>query len=157
MGVLFRDSESEMRREMVKSDAIECVISLGPNLFYNSSMVSCLLITNNNKEDARKGKVLFIEAVNEVRNEKTISYLDNKHIVRIHSSYKIFEAEDGFSKIVNNEDIIKDKNARLSVQLFVKKSEKIEEDFEEVLSNLCEISKELSMSFNSISNVFKGM
>jgi type I restriction enzyme M protein len=156
-GVLFRDSESEMRREMVKSDAVECVVSLGPNLFYNSSMVSCLLITNNNKADVRKGKVLFIQAVNEVRNEKTISYLDSKHIDRIHSSYKKFESENGFSEIVNNEDIIKDKNARLSVQLFVKQSEKTERNFEDVLSDLYGTSEKLSMSFASISNVFKGM
>ena len=34
-GVLFRDSEVEMRRKMIEEDLVECVISLGPNLFYN--------------------------------------------------------------------------------------------------------------------------
>jgi len=68
-GVLFRDVESEIRRRMVEDDVVECVISLGPNLFYNSPMVACLLITNNNKPAERKGKVLFIEAVNEVRKQ----------------------------------------------------------------------------------------
>lgn len=53
-GILFRDSEAEMRRKMVEQDLVECVIGLGPNLFYNSSMVSCLLITNNNKPKKEK-------------------------------------------------------------------------------------------------------
>ena len=35
-GFLYRDSEADMRRKMIKDDLVECVISLGPNLFYNS-------------------------------------------------------------------------------------------------------------------------
>ena len=61
-GVLFRDSEATMRKKMIEDDVVECVISLGPNLFYNSSMTSCLLITNNNKPKERKGKVLFVSS-----------------------------------------------------------------------------------------------
>ncbi|MFN7840797.1 MAG: N-6 DNA methylase, partial [Pirellula sp.] len=37
-GVLFRDAEQEMRRKLIETDLIECVIGLGPNLFYNSPM-----------------------------------------------------------------------------------------------------------------------
>ena len=55
MAYCLRDSEADMRRIMIE-DLVECVISLGPNLFYNSSMTSCLLVTNNNKQVARKGK-----------------------------------------------------------------------------------------------------
>jgi len=66
-GILFRDSEEDMRRKMIESDVVECVIGLGPNLFYNSPMEACLLITRNNKEKAKRGKVLFINAVHVVR------------------------------------------------------------------------------------------
>jgi type I restriction enzyme M protein len=146
-GILFRDSEAEMRRAMIESDVVECVISLGPNLFYNSSMVSCLLITNNNKAPNRKGKVLFIEAVDEVRKEKTMSYLDEKHIQKIHDSYKTFKDDEGFSKVVTIEDILKDKHARLSVQLYVS-SGKIDkaDKFEDVLTNWEDSSRELRHS-----------
>ena len=105
-GVLFRDSESEIRRKMVENDLVECVVSLGPNLFYNSSMVSCLLITNNNKPAERKGKVLFIQAVDEIRKEKTMSYLDKQHIDKIHAVYKGFKSERLFSEVINNEEIV---------------------------------------------------
>jgi type I restriction enzyme M protein len=79
-GVLFRDSEKEMRQEMIKNDLVECVIALGKNLFYNSTMESCLLLTSNNKSATRRGKVLFIDARKEFKNEKTVSYLLPIHI-----------------------------------------------------------------------------
>ena len=75
-GVLFRDSEAEMRRKMIEQDLVECVIGLGPNLFYNSPMEACLLITKTNKEPNKRGKILFINAVNEVKQEKTMGYLE---------------------------------------------------------------------------------
>jgi len=134
-GVLFRDSEGDMRRNMIEDDIIECVISLGPNLFYNSSMTSCLLITNNNKPPERKDKVLFVQAVNEVRSEKTMSYLDSKHIERIHNAYLNFKDEDTFTAVVDKEEILKDKNARLSVQLFVKEDKIEEEPFDVLLED----------------------
>ncbi|WP_420331591.1 type I restriction-modification system subunit M [Pseudoalteromonas shioyasakiensis] len=118
-GVLFRDSEAEMRRKMVESDIVECVIGLGPNLFYNSSMVSCLLITNNNKHDERKGKVLFIQAVDEIRKENTMSFLEAHHITKIHNAYLAADDIPGFSKLIDGKEILEDKNTRLSVELFV--------------------------------------
>lgn len=151
-GVLFRDSESEMRRKMIEQDVVECVISLGPNLFYNSSMTSCLLITNNNKKPERKGKVLFVQAVNEVRNEKTISYLDPHHINRIHNAYLDFKNEETFSAVVSITEILKDDNARLSVQLFVKQ-DKIEEEAFDVLLRQWEQSSEALK--NSMNELFK--
>ncbi|MDN3205647.1 type I restriction-modification system subunit M [Algoriphagus sediminis] len=155
-GVLFRDSESEMRRRMIEDDLVECVISLGPNLFYNSSMTSCLLITNNNKTTDRKGKVLFIQAVDEVRSEKTMSYLDPHHIDRIHRAYLNFTNEEGFAAVVENGVVLKDAHARLSVQLFVQKEKSEEVNFHEVLTNWEDSSKGLTESmkelFNTLAN-----
>ncbi|MDX1699056.1 MAG: class I SAM-dependent DNA methyltransferase [Melioribacteraceae bacterium] len=149
-GVLFRDSESEMRRKMIEQDVVECVISLGPNLFYNSSMTSCLLITNNNKKPERKGKVLFVQAVNEVRNEKTISYLDSQHIERIHNAYLAFKKEDTFTAVVDNDEILKDNNTRLSVQLFVKQDKIEEEEFDVLWGQWEQSSDSLKNSMNEL-------
>lgn len=151
-GVLFRDSEAEMRRKMVAEDLVECVIGLGPNLFYNSSMVSCLLITNNNKPKERKGKVLFIQAVNEVRREKTMSYLDGKHIERIHDAYLSFKEEYKFTAIVENNEIVSDKNARLSVQLYVKNDLVCDEAISERFSDWEASSDKLKASMTELLN-----
>lgn len=37
-GVLFRNEERQMREKLVKMDCLDCIIGLGPNLFYNSPM-----------------------------------------------------------------------------------------------------------------------
>lgn len=152
-GVLFRDSEAEMRRKMIESDVVEAVISLGPNLFYNSSMVSCLLITNNNKSKERKNKVLFIEAVKEVRSEKTMSYLDPQHINKIHKAYLDFKEDPEFTAIVEKEKVLEDSFSRLSVQLYVK-SNKVENenDFGLLFNRWDESSNSLK---NSMNNLFK--
>lgn len=55
-GVLFRNSEQEMRKKMVESDLVECVLGLGPNLFYNSPMEACVLFLNKNKSKKEKIK-----------------------------------------------------------------------------------------------------
>src|SRR5205085_8082017 len=79
-GVLFRDSESEIRKKMIEEDYVEAVIGLGKNLFYNSSMESCLLVCRMKKPKERKGKIIFIEAKDEIRIERSTAYLKPEHI-----------------------------------------------------------------------------
>ena len=55
-GVLFRNEEAEMRRKLVESDLLECVLGLGPNLFYNSPMEACVVICRTQKPAERQGQ-----------------------------------------------------------------------------------------------------
>lgn len=132
-GVLFRDSERDMREKMIKADVVEAVIGLGPNLFYNSPMEACLLICRTNKRDEQKGKILFINAVNEVKNETANSYLTDKHIEKITSAYHGFEDIERFAKVVNIDEIL-DKDANLNISFYVSNvSNYRDEQSEEVL------------------------
>lgn len=117
-GILFRDAEAKMRLKMIEDDLVEVVIGLGPNLFYNSPMEACLLITKTDKPNARKGKVLVINAVKEVKQEKNIAFLDKSHIDKILDAYKAFKDIDGFSKVINLETIINNK-ASLNIAQYV--------------------------------------
>ena len=119
-GILFRDAEKEMRRKMIESDCVDCVIGLGANLFYNSPMEACLLICRMQKPKERKGKILFINAVDEVRRDKTISMLEEKHIQKIFTAYKKYEDVEGFARVVGNEDILAN-NATLNISQYVSK------------------------------------
>lgn len=119
-GILFRDSEAEMRRKMIENDVVDCVIGLGPNMFYNSPMEACLLITKNNKEKKKKGKILFINAVHEVRQEKSIGFLDRVHIDKIFSAYKSYREIDEFSKVVDAKSVL-DNDGKLAINLYVRK------------------------------------
>jgi type I restriction enzyme M protein len=117
-GILFRDSEAEMRKKMAEDDLVECVIGLGPNLFYNSPMEACLLITKNNKAEEKRGKVLFINAVNEVKQKKTMGFLEQGHIDRIFKAYTNFKNAENFAALVSVDDVIANKG-NMAISLYV--------------------------------------
>jgi type I restriction enzyme M protein len=118
-GVLFRNEEKQMRAKLLESDVVECVLGLGPNLFYNSPMEACVVICRMNKPKARKGKVLFINAVGEVTRERAQSFLTDDHIERIVNAYRNFTNEDGFTTVA---DILSIRNQEhnLSIPLYVR-------------------------------------
>ena len=116
-GVLFRKEEKDMRESLIKSDKIEAVIGLGPNLFYNSPMEACIIICNNNKPENRRGKILMINAVNEVVRKNAESYLEESHINRILQAFNGDAEIEGFSSLVSNEVII-EKNSDLTISLY---------------------------------------
>jgi len=120
-GILFRDNDKKMRKKMIETDTVDCVIALGKNLFYNSSMESSLLIRRTNKEAKKKGKILFINAFSEVKDEKTISYLLEHHIEKIFNTYRNYEDVEGFASVVDNEEVMKN-DGSLLVTNYVKSS-----------------------------------
>lgn len=117
-GILFREFEADMRRQMIEEDLVECVIGLGPNLFYNSPMEACLLITKTNKDADKKGKVLIINAVKEVKQDKNIAFLESEHIDKIYEAYKGFSDVEGFAKVASNNDVLENK-ASLNIAQYV--------------------------------------
>ena len=121
-GILFRDAEREMRRKMIENDCVDCVIGLGPNLFYNSPMEACLLICRMQKPANRRGKILFINAVDEVKRDKTISTLEPQHIDKIFKAYKEYKDIAGFAKVVSNKQILEN-GATLNISQYVSRLE----------------------------------
>lgn len=99
-GVLFRDEEREMRRRIVEADLIDCVLGLGPGLFYNSPMEACVVFCRTDKPADRKGKVLFINAVHEYTRDGAVSYLRPAHSERIATTYAGWSDVDGFARVV---------------------------------------------------------
>lgn len=118
-GVLFRNEEKEMRERLVRSDLLECVIGLGPNLFYNSPMEACIVICQTKKPDSHKGHVLFINAVNEVTRKNAESFLEPSHIDKIAKAYAEYKTDDDIAKKVSIREIEKN-GFSLSIPLYVK-------------------------------------
>ena len=117
-GILFRNEEDDIRRKLIESDYIEAVIGLGPNLFYNSSMQSCIVICRTNKAPKQKRKILFIDAVNEVTRERTQSFLTRAHIDRVVQALRQFKTEEGFAKAATLDEI-KANQWSLNIPLYV--------------------------------------
>ena len=108
-----------MREGLVRSDMLECVIGLGPNLFYNSPMEACIVICRMNKKPTRRGQVLFINAVGEVERKNAQSYLDDKHIQKIAMAYDNYENVADFAKVATIKDI-EENSFSLSIPLYIK-------------------------------------
>ena len=117
-GVLFRQEEAEMRRKLIEADVIECVLGLGPNLFYNSPMEACVVICRMNKPSARRGRIQFINAVNEVTRERALSFLTDEHVQHIVDIYEGFKDESGFARVASTKEV-RAKDFSLSIPLFV--------------------------------------
>ena len=117
-GVLFRQEEADMRRKLIEADVIECVLGLGPNLFYNSPMEACVVICRTAKPKERRNKILFINAVNEVTRERAQSFLTDDHIERIVRAYEQFKDEPGFTRVATLEEI-RAKEGSLNIPVYV--------------------------------------
>jgi restriction endonuclease S subunit len=117
-GVLFRQEEEEMRRKLIETDTVECVIGLGPNLFYNAAMEACVVICRTSKPKARKGRILFINAVNEVTRERAQSFLTEDHIGHIADAYDSFKDQPGLAKVTALEEVRKNGHS-LKIDLYV--------------------------------------
>jgi type I restriction enzyme M protein len=118
-GVLFRQEETEMRRRLVETDLLECVLGLGPNLFYNSPMEACIVVCRATKPKKRQGKVLFINAINEVTRENAQSFLRPAHQDRIVFAFRAFASESGFAAVADANQIL-ERDASLSIPLYVR-------------------------------------
>lgn len=117
-GVLFRKDETELRRKLVESDMVECVLGLGPSLFYNSPMEACVVICRSKKPKGTKGKTLFIDAVHEIARVNTQSFLQAEHQERILAVYQAFDNKTEFAHVATTGDILA-QNGDLTVHHYV--------------------------------------
>ncbi len=156
-GVLFRDSEAEMRKKMIEEDLVECVIGLGPNLFYNSPMEACLLITSTKKAASKKGKILFVNAVHEVRQDKTIGFLEEKHIDKIFLAHQNFANDENFAALVTTDEVLKN-NGNMAINLYVRQNSydaENSESFEDAYENWNQSSDLLKTSMNELFQILE--
>lgn len=100
--------ESEIRKMIIESDLLECIIALPTNIFYNTGIPTYIWVLSNKKSSERKGKVQLINAIDIY--EKLRKNLGQKNcelteeqINYITKTYMNFK-ETEISKIFKNED-----------------------------------------------------
>ncbi len=149
-GVLFRDSEAEIRKRMIEENYVDAVIGLGKNLFYNSNMESCLLMCRMKKPKERKGKIIFIDAKEELRIERTNAWLEPQHIKKISDPYWKFNDVEGFAKLMSNKEVLEN-NGNLSLQLYVKQtSNGTSHNTEELIADIKAGQKQINASIDDL-------
>lgn len=117
-GVLFRNEEREIRKNLIEKDLLEAVIGLGPNLFFNAPMEACILVCRSHKSVDLKDKIIFINAIKEVTRKNAQSYLEDPHIENIVKANIGRQDIDDFKRLVSHDEIIKN-DYDLSVQKYI--------------------------------------
>ena len=158
-GVLSRNEEKAIREKLINADLLECVVGIGKNLFYNSPMEACIMICRTKKPADKVGKVLFINAKNEITRKDSFSFLEDKHIKKIITAYRNFDNIDGFAGVATVKDMLKN-NSSLSIGLYVKNikqtSETEEISIKDAYSQWLASSNETNQSLLKIVNKIKG-
>ena len=117
-GVLFRQEESELRENLVKSGLLEAVIGLGPGLFYNSPMEAVVVVLRSKRPPEQCDSVLFINAVNQVARERAQSFLYPEHRATILGAYEAFKGKPGLAAVATTDDIASNAYS-LAIPLYV--------------------------------------
>jgi type I restriction enzyme M protein len=151
-GCLFRGGKEQAIR--VKAlELIECVILLPEKLFYNTGAPGAILIFNKNKSKERKGKVLFINASQEYEQNpdvRKLNILAEGNVQRIADAYHNWQGTEGFSRIVDLEEI-QQNDYNLNVTLYVFPEDETEEiDVIKEWADLKEIEKDVVEIENKI-------
>lgn len=159
LGDLVHASELGIRKAMIEKDLLECVIGLGPNLFYNSPMEACIMICRAQKNAASKGRVLFINALKEVTRKNAESKLEPAHIEKILKAYRERPSDGVFSYDATNEEIAKN-DFSLAIPLYAHQSiiprgDAEARSLEEVVGDWIETSSALDGSLNDLRHMWK--
>ncbi len=157
-GVLGRDEEAEMRRKLIGMDLLECVLGLGPNLFYNSPMEAFVLVCRSTKAEARKGKILFVDAVKEVARERGQSFLNLEHQAKILNAYRDFAAVSGFAAVATNDEVLA-QGGNLSIPRHVTKTPRSmsTETLQTAWTSFCDQGRQSWAAMNSVVQVLDGV
>jgi len=136
-GALFRKgAEGKIRKALLEQDLLEAVIGLGPNIFYGTQLAACVMVFKHNKEVAKKDKVLFIDASDQVRVGRAQNFLEANHVNQIFKWYNDYEDVENYVKVASRADL-EENDFNLNIPLYV---EKVIEDnlpsVEEALTDL---------------------
>ena len=118
-GILFRgNQEGKIRKQLVESDLIEAVVTLGDKLFYGTGLSPCFLIIRRMKSAHHSGRILMIDGSKILTQKRAQNILADSDIDRLYSLYQNYTDEEDYSRVVTLQDI-RDKEYNLSPNRYV--------------------------------------
>ncbi|MDD4282500.1 MAG: type I restriction-modification system subunit M [Bacilli bacterium] len=138
-GVLYRSgAEQKIRKYMVDNNFVDAVIQLPSDLFFGTSIATCILILKKSKKD---NSILFIDASNEFVRNTNKNKLSNDNINNILAILENRENVDYKSVLIPNEEI-SNNDYNISVNSYLKSESNNEEiDIKELNKHIEEIVK----------------
>lgn len=136
-GVLYRGgAEQKIRKYMIDNNFVDTVIQLPSDLFFGTSIATCILVLKKNKLD---NNILFVDASNEFIRNTNKNKLSDKNINNIISLLKDRKSVENKSYLATYEEI-KDNDYNISVNSYLRaNTEDKKIDINEVNRKLAEI------------------
>jgi type I restriction enzyme M protein len=122
-GILYRGgAEQKIRKYLIDNNFVDCVIQLPDNLFYGTSIATCIMVLKRSKSE---NSTLFIDASAECVKVTNNNKLTQANIDRIVAVYTAREDVPHFAKLVPNGDITA-QEYKLSASSYVEQEDKRE-------------------------------
>lgn len=155
-GILFRKgSDAKIWEQLILIDSLEAVIGLGSNIFYGTPIAACVLVFKQNKEDDKKGKILFVDASDQVKVGRAQNYLEPEHVEQIFNWFKAYSNEENYVKVASIDEV-KGNDFNLNILLYVEKMNKVNLiGVEEAVSDLKSAWDEQQKSENKLKTILK--
>ena len=102
-GVLYRGgAEQKIRKYLIDNNFIDAVIQLPPDLFFGTSIATCIVILKKSKKD---NSTLFIDASSEVTRSGNKNKLSESNISKIIDFYAKRQNVEHFAGVIPNKQI----------------------------------------------------
>ena len=152
-GVLFRGAaEGKIREKLLRSGNIYAVIGLPANLFYNTSIPTCIVVLKKHREGRN---VLFIDASKKFEKGKKQNAMTDEHIDSVLELYNNRETVDKESYLASFEDI-EENGFNLNIPRYVDTFEKEEEiDLDELLVKISSTDEEIKKTQTEFLSMLK--
>lgn len=119
-GIMYRaGAEKKIRQYLIDNNFIDCVIQLPSNLFYGTSIATCIITLKKNKQDNR---TLFIDASKEFVKVTNNNKLTKENIRNIVDEYASRNDVDYFARCVSYDEITR-QDYNLSVSTYVEQKD----------------------------------
>ena len=119
-GIMYRGgAERKIRQYLIDNNFIDCIIQLPSNLFYGTSIATCIMVLKKNKAD---NNTLFVDASKEFVKVTNNNKLTEDNIAKIVDAFVKRQDTQYFCRMVPNEEIAK-QEYNLSVSTYVEQED----------------------------------
>ena len=136
-GIMYRGgAEQKIRKYLIDNNFIDCVIQLPANLFFGTSIATCIMVLKRGKAD---NKMLFIDASNECIKVTNNNKLTPENIARIVDTFAQRAEIKHFSHLADYSEIAEN-DYNLSVSTYVEAEDTREKvDIKKLNAEIAEI------------------
>lgn len=154
-GIFYRGgAEQKIRKYLVDNNYIDAVIQLPDNLFYGTSISTCIMVMKKGKKD---NKIKFIDASKEFIKITNSNMLTKENIDNILKYYKDNKDVQYIVKVANHDDVEKEKY-NLSVSTYVEKEDTREKiDIKELNKKIEQIVAKEQVLRNKINDIIEDL